>query len=360
MTLPTYLQNLPSRNLAQIAISNVGQGNPPYLSIANNRFTLVDVAGNTIPIQTLYVDCIIVDINPHMSQTYFDPNIPYDPNNPGPPLCFSDNGIGPSTMAREPQSVACNGCPKQTWEKINALGNKVPWCQKSQKIAIWPFEHSDGLFLLKIPPASAFDSWRGYMAKFENAGLDPEKVITRITFIGTGVIAFQSPGYIDERHIEPVLKMRESKAYEPIVGRLDKPRTAALPAPPHPMAGGNPESGRLVSGPGEGYTQPPLQVANPFPGSASVAPPMPAAGPVAATQTPAAAQQPVQRRRRTKAEMEVARAQAPAAPPQPQQAPFRPDPPPAPASGQAQQAQFGIVQNPPAPPPGLDLDAVFK
>ena len=40
MSLPAYLQNLPSRNLAQTAISNVGQGNPPYLSIEGNRFTL--------------------------------------------------------------------------------------------------------------------------------------------------------------------------------------------------------------------------------------------------------------------------------------------------------------------------------
>ena len=64
--------------------------------------------------------------------------------------------------------------------------------------------------------------------------------------------------------------------------------------------------------------------------------------------------------------MEAARAQAPVAPPQPQQAPFRPDPAPQQpafrqeAAPKPPQAQFGIVNNPPAPPPGLDLDAVFK
>lgn len=356
MSLPAYLQNLPSRNLAQTAISNVGQGNPPYLSIEGNRFTLVDVAGNTIPIQTLHVDVVIVDVNDHVSKIYFDPSKPYDPNTPTPPLCFSDNGIAPSINAGHPQAPTCASCPNNVWgSKISQMGSAVKACADQQKIAIYVPEYSDGLFLLRIPPGS-FINWRGYMAKFAGAGLDPDRVITRISFQQgvMGTLMFQSPGYITEQQVGTIAKMIEAKAADGIIGRLDKPRTAMLPSPQGQLQESLPNRPQAQPV----YPNQPNPVPNgPFTPAASPTPP---AGPVAATQPPAAAQQPVQRRRRTKAEMEAARAQAPVASPQPQQAPFRPDPAPNASPPAVPQAQFGIVQNPPAPPPGLDLDAVFK
>src|SRR5208282_4278926 len=307
MTLPAYLQNLPSRNLAQTAISNVGQGSPPYLSIEGNRFTLVDVTGNTIPIQTLHVDVVIVDVNDHVSKIYFDPSKPYDPNTPTPPLCFSDNGIAPSINAGHPQAPTCASCPNNVWgSKISQMGSAVKACADQQKIAMYFPEYSDGVFLLRIPPGS-FVNWRGYMAKFAGAGLDPDRVITRISFQEkvTGVLTFQSPGYITEQQVGTIAKMIEAKAADGIIGRLDKPRTGTLPqaqpAPALPPPGGanGPFPGQLAQ---SAANSPPISApmpTGPFAPGASGSP-----APVAATQ------QPVQRRRRTKAEMEQARAQA--------------------------------------------------
>jgi len=300
MSLPAYLQNLPSRNLAQTAISNVGQGNPPYLSIEGNRFTLVDVAGNTIPIQTLHIDVVIVDVNDHVSKIFFDPSKPYDPNTPTPPLCFSDNGIAPSINAGHPQAPTCASCPNNVWgSKISQMGSAVKACADQQKIAIYAPEYSDGLFLLRIPPGS-FVNWRGYMAKFLGAGLDPIRVITRISFQQgvMGTLMFHSPGYVDEKMVDPLVKMVQVKAADAIIGRLDKPRTGALLQMQPPPALPTPAQPPVANGPfaaqsaASSHPTSALMPTGPLPPAASGLP-----------ASPAATQQPGQRRRRTKAEM---------------------------------------------------------
>lgn len=362
--LPAYLQNLPSRNLAQAAIANVGAGNPPHLSIEGSRFTLVDVAGNIIPIQTLHVDVVIVDVNGHISKIYYNPATPYDPKNPSasPPLCFSDNGQAPSMNAGHPQAPTCASCPNNVWgSKISLMGSAVKACRDEQKIAVYVgafneqdkrwVPYSDGIFLLRIPPGS-FINWRAYMAKFAGAGLDPDRVITRISFPETNTLGFQSPGYITEPMVVTLAKMIESKAADMMIGRMDRPRTAAI-------AGPTPQAPAAVAPPAAPFTS--------TPEPASAAPQAPFAQPAASPAMPAASataspsDSPQRRRRRTQAEMQAA--QQPAPPAQGgQQAPFRPDAPPQAAQPQQQapQGQFGMVANPPPPPPGLDLDAVFK
>ena len=359
MTLPAYLQNLPSRNLAQTAIANVGAGSPPSLSIQGGRFTLIDIAGNAVPIQTLYVDVVIIDVNTHVSKIFYGVDKPWDPNNPAPPLCFSDNGIAPSMGAGAPQSPTCASCPQNVWgSKVSAMGSAVKQCADQQKIAVFVPEYSDGLFLLRIPPGS-FANWRSYMAKFAGAGLDPDRVITRISFPEPNTLGFQSPGYITEQQVGTVAKMIEVKAADMMIGKLDKPREAALPAP-QPQGGIQrtpPQTGPVApSAAPAPLTLAPTQTSQPSPGVFG-GPAQPAAPVQMAGQQPAQ-QPPQRRRRRTQAEIQAAN-QAQQQPTQPVQAPFRPDPAPA-ANQSAPNAQFGIVQNPPAPPPGLDLDAVFK
>ena len=44
-----------------------------------------------------------------------------------------------------------------------------------------------------------------------------------------GTLMFHSPGYVDEKMVDPLVKMVQVKAADAIIGRLDKPRTGALP-----------------------------------------------------------------------------------------------------------------------------------
>lgn len=343
--LPTYLQNRQSRNLAQTALANIGTGSPPYLSIQGGRFTLIDIAGNERPATkidpngNMYVDVVIVDINDHVSKIFFGLDKPFDPNTPTPPVCFSDNGQAPSQAASQPQSPTCMGCAHNVWgSKISQMGSQVKQCADQQKIAVFVPEYSDGVFLLRIPPGS-FINWRAYMTKFAGSGLEPDLVITRISFESNviGTLTFASPGYISEQMAPHVAKIVESHAADVMIGRLDKPR--------------------ILTG-----VQTPVAIAAPAPFVAASAASPPALLPlssVPAVVQPTAPVAPARRGRKPRSQQpngpQAGPVQAvPQAPVQPvQQAPFRPDPPPA-------QQQFGIATDAPTPPAGLDLDAIFK
>src|SRR5260370_511852 len=96
---PAYLARRAAAGVSDDLTSGLGVSAPPYISIMGGRFTLIDAAGNKIPVQTfdpkigLYVDVIIIAINKEISRIYYA-----EPFNPGatefkPPDCWSDNGV---------------------------------------------------------------------------------------------------------------------------------------------------------------------------------------------------------------------------------------------------------------------------
>lgn len=352
--LPAHLQNRQSRGLTERGLANVGPGAPPTLSIASNRFTLVDAAGNTMAIPELFVDTVIIDINEHVSKIYFPDN--YDPNDPIPPACFSDNGLAPSTAASQPQSEKCATCQWNVWgSKISQLGNEVKACADVQKVAVIAPKYGSASYVLRIPPGS-FKNWRAYLAKMAAIKLEPDMVITRLTFVdgAVGTLKFESPGYLDAQTDAFVQQVIASKVSDLLVGRLDRPRMAALPAgdarpldapsagapppisAPMPASVPTPAAAGLPISSAELSTDRPLRIRHTTPI---------ASGPIEAITEPQR-----KRRGRPSAQPQASPSTSPASP-LPQQAPFRPDPPP--------NTQFGIATNAPAPPEGLDVDGFF-
>lgn len=327
--LPDYIRNRQGTapSLAHKAIANVGAGAGPYLSIMGDRFTFVDIAGNQRPVDTLYVDVVIVDVNDHMSKMYYASK--YDPNNPTPPSCFSDNGVAPSIAAPDPQSHTCTACQWNKWgSKISEMGSKVKACRDEQKVAIIVPGLANNMFRLTIPPNS-LTNWRAYVSKFLNAAFGMHEILTRLSFAGGGErgtleFAPAPQPWLDAatRAIsEPLTLIPEGKPRpsDIIVGRLDRPRQAAITPPP--VGNFNTPAGDM-SQPIQEYITPlplPTFPSNPpgfqptpmAPPSAQAAPPAPVASPSEAA--------PTRRRRRTRAEMEAAQSGTPAAP---AQAPF--------------------------------------
>src|SRR5690606_33451576 len=129
MQAPTFLANRAGRGLTANATAGIGGAQPPRISIAANQFTLIDGAGNKRPhVVTMIdprtqqpaqflssaLDVVFVGLNMNVSKTFYDTE--YDPNGEdAPPACFSDNGVGPSTMASKPQSLRCANCPNNQW-----------------------------------------------------------------------------------------------------------------------------------------------------------------------------------------------------------------------------------------------------
>lgn len=339
--LPAYItskQRDPNAlSLAQRGLQNVGSGAGPYVSIEGNRFALVDAAGNHQPIQTLYIDLCIVDLNDHLSKMYYDQ--PWDPNNPAPPACFSDNGLAPSTQASSPQSLTCAGCPKNVWgSKVSAQGSEIKACRDEQKTAAIVPGMPNNIFRLTIPPNS-LKPWRGYLAKFGSAGFDIQDVVTRVTFQAgvNGTLEFNpapSP-WLDDATLAVRDKALAAKASDIIVGRLDRPRQGVMPAlglaAPLAPAGNVVEPAATHSAVDPAWPSgTPTQQATPTQPSS-----MPAT-------TASPSDPPQRRRRRTQAEMAAQNGQAPAPQQaQPQMAPFRPEASPA-SGGQAPGPAFGV------------------
>ena len=356
--LPAYLQNRASKGLAQSLVANLGVGSPPFLSIMGNRLTLIDSAGEEIPVTTYdpkigpYLDCAIIDALERTSKIYYDK--PFDPgaNQYEPPACFSDNGVAPSRNASKPQSTTCAACQWGAWgSKVSTVSGKgVKACNDIQKIAILVPGY-EMPFLTRIPPNSR-TNFRGYVNKFVGQPIDVCDVITRISFEpgGIGTLHFDAVGYIDEASFGQREKLMAAKATDAMIGRTDMPREgAALAAPAQPA-----QIEHQPTSFAPGSTSAAGHGAAPF-APAAATPSMPMAQPQQVAQQPATAASPSSGRRRRNTQ----EAAPPAQQAQPQTAPFMPQQQPAQAQPNGG-TNFGMAAGA-APDPGLQntLDNLF-
>lgn len=245
--LPAHLQNRRG-GLTNAVSQGLSSGAPPYISIAKNRFTLIDAAGNERPLQTLHADVVIVQANPTVSKVYYDK--PFDPSASefSPPACFSDNGIGPSRQSQKPQSPTCAACPNNVWgsDVSRVSGKATKACNDVKKIAVVLADSPDMPFLLRVPPAS-LKHLSAYVKTIaaQNAGnrqVEVSDVVTRVTFDPQvqGVLNFAPVGWIDERTAAAMDKIWDAKAADDLVGLNDTPYQGPIglgapAAQPHPQ-----------------------------------------------------------------------------------------------------------------------------
>jgi hypothetical protein len=232
MNVPAHIAARQKRDLVGAALGGISSGSPPHISIADNRFTLVDDAGNKKVNQTLYLDVCVIDANASVSRIYFDPRVPFVPggDNNNPPLCWSDNGIGASSMASQPQNTSCQLCPQAAWNSAvsKQTGKGIPACSSVKKIAV-VVPGIEMAFLLRIPPAS-LKAWGKYCQTLAGHGVDLPDAITRIEFESQGVMKFTPMGYVDEASAMFTDKVLEAKATDLLVGRNDRPWNGAADA----------------------------------------------------------------------------------------------------------------------------------
>lgn len=408
--VPAHILARQKRDLVGAALGGISSGSPPHISIADNRFTLVDDAGNKKVNQTLYLDVCVIDANASVSRIFFDPRVPFVPGgeNNNPPLCWSDNGIGASSLASQPQNTSCQLCPQAAWNSAvsKQTGKGIPACSSVKKIAV-VVPGIEVAFLLRIPPAS-LKAWGKYCQTLAGHGVDLPDAITRIEFESQGVMKFTPMGYVDEASAAFTDRVMEAKATDLLLGKNDRPwngaadaqklayaaaqqapalapppqQTAPQPAgfasmvpPPQPMA--QAFQAQPFGGPAPGVGGAPAPAA-PFANQAPAAPPFQTPGPVdngpfGVTPVPSAGgfgqptgmpAQPVE----TTSPSKQRKPRAPKAAPEPVAddgiPPFlqrtADNAPPEPAA--PPQNTFGMNPNPPAPDAGVQaaLDAAFR
>lgn len=223
--VPAHILARQKRDLVGAALGGINAGSPAHISIAGNRFTLVDDAGNQKPVQTLYLDVCVIDANPSVSKIYFDPRIPFEPggDNSNPPICWSDNGVGASAQAAQPQNTSCQLCPQNAWGSAvsKATGKPVKACNDVKKLAV-VVPGTELVFLLRIPPAS-LKNLAKYTQTLAGHGVDLPDAITRLEFESQGVLKFTPMGYVDEASAAFTDRVIAAKGTDQLIGRNDRP-----------------------------------------------------------------------------------------------------------------------------------------
>jgi len=183
-------------------------GRGPHISIRGKIFRLVNAQGEERIIDDRHLDVVVIRANPKMGKLYYRA---WEPNNPLPPTCFSDNGVGPSINAMEPQSPLCVSCQwNQKNSKINPeTGKGSKACKDVQKLAvIIPGDPAVNVYELSVPPDSqgALRAYRDFLRQQASGGqrkVDMSDMVTRLTFdLDTAhpKIKFEPSGWADDQY----------------------------------------------------------------------------------------------------------------------------------------------------------------
>jgi hypothetical protein len=245
--LPAYLQKL--RPVGEKTLAGLGSDQPPRLSIKDNRFTLIDGAGNSRMVGSmdngtpqqpgvgLYLDVNIFDANEHISKQYRPKDEGFDADNPTPPACFSDNGLAPSASAQQPQHSDCATCPMNVIGSAisKQSGARMKACRDIKKMAVLVPGIDNVIFQFVLTPGS-FKEWRQFDKSMKGHGVDIAFVTTRLFFTGQGTLGFRPVQMIDEATATKLDLLQKAGAADFAVGRDDKPRQLAAPAPVQQIA----------------------------------------------------------------------------------------------------------------------------
>lgn len=252
--LPTALASRQRRSVIDDATTGLGSSRGAHLSIRGGRFRLVSATGVETPMEGHHIDVIVVDANDKPARVFFEG--PYDPTQDIPPMCFSDNGTGPSSQAMSPQAPTCAVCSHNIrGSDTTFTGKPTTACDNRKKVAvIIPDDPAVNVYEFQIPPGSlsnlrAYGAWLGQQASgVQGRKMDIADVVTRISFDPDRqfVMQFQAVAFADdERTMQLIDYIDANKLSDAAVGRNDiacdpaavtamlagAARPAALPAP---------------------------------------------------------------------------------------------------------------------------------
>ena len=367
--LPAHLQNR-QQSLVGRAADGMGGLLPPHISIKDNRFTFVDAAAHRRVHEQITLDVIVADLSDHMCKRFY--KYDYEPGADDPPTCWSANGVGPSVDAIEPQAPTCAACPNNVRGSAtsNISGKAIKACRDERFLAVVASPFPDMRWQMVLTPGS-FKNWAAYTKVLADRGVDLPWVVTKLGFERQGVLSFSllENGWTPPPLLEQIERERGSHAYDALVGRNDRPRQGALPAPIgtvqrlpdgtslriDPSADGPQQSFQPSPPPAAGFGAAPSAGSQSTSTGFAGAPTQAQASPATATAA-ASPSEPQRRKRRTRAEMEAAR-QGQAAPAGPAQAPFPTGEPAQAAFGGAPPAGAAFGTAPPAPNGGFGIQA---
>lgn len=238
--LPAYLQGKPTtRRLVETAAVGIGSALPPHISIRGNSFTLIDASGQEQDLGAI-MDACIIDISDVVAKRYMDPDKPWTPESNDSPLCWSSNGIGPSTESQKPQSPTCGDCQ---WNVRGSAVSKISGaaikaCRDEKYLVLLLPQFPAMMWRLVLTPGS-FQNWVAYLEKFKGQQFDIDDVITRFAFQAkvNGVMTFNGVSHIGADFVDVRnAALGDQGRRDTLAGRNDRPRGGAALPPPQAAA----------------------------------------------------------------------------------------------------------------------------
>ena len=309
-----------NRGVSRDAVADLGPGMHPRISIQGSRFTLIDAGGAKAPWNGFQLPVIVIGANPKKSKVYYDG--PFDPTNPGPPTCYSDNGVAPSINASRKMARTCGECRLGGWGSAQSslTGKDTKACQDKKKIAVRVVGDPNRLvYELQVPPASLkiFTQYAMDVEKHttpdNSRKADISDVVTVIYFKqeAVGILQFHQLGWIsnldaaDGWHpsgspdgglaiAQEIDQIVEGNIIDDLIGLNDKPFGGVWEGeilPPTAESGQLPAPAQAWQGPSTGA------FAGPHPLTGPQSAPRPEQGPMHASLVPQSVQQPQEKRK---------------------------------------------------------------
>lgn len=254
------------------------------ISIAGNRFTLIDEAGNETPWPYLQLPIVALAFNPApVRRMYLKPFVQGQDDQA--PDCRSDNGVQPAPDSPAPQSATCAACPMNAFG--TALNGKGKRCAEYARLAVAVVgDESKRAYAFNIPPASR-TSLKAYADSLSRQmkGQYPATmgdVVTMVGFERQGILNFAPHTWTDAvADLNPLLDaICGAQDIEALIGL----KQAALPPPPAAVAPQIPVGGPQWQTPSPSQTPaaPVMPVAQPAAPPSAMGAPISAAPPMAA------------------------------------------------------------------------------
>ncbi len=234
--LPAYLQDFGAMDLSLNEAFSSTSKSHATIGIKASKFRIRE-NGDEQLVNSFTLDVIIVNANKHKSKTYYAEAYTGEDNKS--PNCYSDNGIGPSSQASNPQSKTCAACPHNVWgSKITPAGKQSKACADYKKLAVVLADDPErNVYELRVPGAS-LDELNKVMVRLTGNNIPIPTVVFQLSFdakVDYPKLVFKAMGYVSEDQAVGVRKWIGSEEAKNVVGANDVPVNVSV-APAHTSA----------------------------------------------------------------------------------------------------------------------------
>lgn len=261
--VPAFAKKAELSDIAKALTGGGAIASGKRVSIKGGVFRLIAGGKEVAAIDERFLDVVIVKAAPKVARTFYMSS--YNPDNPGGPDCWSNDGDTPDPKAAKPQNDTCQGCPQ------NVAGSgqgQSRACRYQQRLAVVLANDIDGDVLqLALPATSIFGKEDGenrplqaYARWLVAQNVDPGMVVTRMKFDTKSEapkLFFKTMRWLTDEEYASTLAQGQTKEAQNAVLLNVSAQDGVKAAAPLALAGSKPKAAPVVVDDDEEEAPPP-------------------------------------------------------------------------------------------------------